>query len=225
MGGDQIPAVDGGRNGGAHLQRGDGHGLTEGGGSQLHLAQLVGAVVLHKVGLAGQVHAGAGGKAEGIEVVIELLGAHALAQLDVVDVAALAQRLGHIEQAVHLASGAVVGLLSYAVSAGAGKGGVHGRHARVDAHGGGDDFEHRTRVVQLSDGLVLPQDIPVVTGIVRFFVQNFIALLVGDVVAVDILFIDAVKFRFCVHQFVEVSLIGSEVQRVVGVKVRLGGHS
>ena len=129
MGGDQIPAVDGGRNGGAHLQRGDGHGLTEGGGSQLHLAQLVGAVVLHKVGLAGQVHAGAGGKAEGIEVVIELLRADALPQLDVVDVAALAQRLGHIEQAVRLASGAVVGLLGNTVSAGASKSGVHGGHA------------------------------------------------------------------------------------------------
>ena len=224
MGGDQIPAVDGGRNGGAHLQRGDGHGLTEGGGGQLHLAQLVGAVVLHKVGLAGQVHAGAGGKAEGIEVVIELLRADALPQLDVVDVAAFAQCLGHIEQAVRLAPCAVVSLLGHTVGTGTGKGGVHGRHTGVDAHGGGNDLEHRARVVQLRDGLVLPQDIPVVTGIVRFLVQDFIALFIGDVVAIGILFIDAVKFRLCVHQLVEVSLVGSEVQRVVGVKVRLGSH-
>ena len=224
MGGDQIPAVDGGRNGGAHLQRGDGHGLTEGGGRQLHLAQLVGAVVLHKVGLAGQVYTGAGGKAKGIEVVIELLRADTLPQLDVVDVAALAQRLGHVEQAVRLAPCAVVGLLGNTVSTRAGKGGVHGRHAGVDAHGGGDDLEHRAGVVQLGDGLVLPQDIPVVAGIVRFLVQDFIALLVGDVVAVGVLFIDAVKLRLCVHQLVEVSLVGGVVQRVVGVKVRLGGH-
>ena len=224
MGGDQIPAVDGGRNSGAHLQRGDGHGLTEGGGRQLHLAQLVSAVVLHKVGLAGQVHPGAGGKAEGIEVVIELLRADALPQLDVVDVAALAQCLGHIEQAVRLAPCAVVSLLGHTVGTGAGKGGVHGRHAGVNAHGRGDDLEHRARVVQLGDGLVFPQDIPVVAGIVRFLVQNFVALFIGDVVAVGVLFIDAVKLRLCVHQLVEISLVGGVVQRIVGVKVRLGSH-
>ena len=224
MGGDQISAVDGGRNGGAHLQRGDGHGLTEGGGSQLHLAQLVGAVVLHKVGLAGQVHPSAGGKAEGIEVVIELLRTDTLPQLDVVDVAALAQRLGHIEQAVRLAPCAVVGLLGNTVRAGAGKGGVHGRHAGVNAHSGGDDLEHRARVVQLGDGLVFPQDIPVVAGIVRFLVQNFVALFIGDVVAVGILFVDAVQLRLSAHQLVEVIQICAVVQRVVGVKIRLGSH-
>ena len=125
---------------------------------------------------------------------------------------------------MRLASGAVVGFLGNTVRAGAGKGGVHGRHAGVDAHSGGDDLEHRAGVVQLGDGLVLPQDIPVVAGIVRFLVQNFVAQLVGDVVAVGVLFIDAVKLRLCVHQLVEVGLVGGVVQRVVGVKVRLGGH-
>ena len=134
MGGDQIAAVDCRRDGGAHLQRGHGHGLTKGGGGQLHLAQTALAVILHEAGLIGQVHAGALGKSEGIKVIIEQAGAHALAQLDKVDVATVAQGLGQILGPVRLSAGAVVGLLCHAVRAGAVQGGVIGRLAAVHTH-------------------------------------------------------------------------------------------
>ena len=67
MGGDEVAAVDGCRNGGADLQRRDRHGLTERRGSELDFAQLAGVVVLHKVRLVGQVHARPLGETERVK--------------------------------------------------------------------------------------------------------------------------------------------------------------
>ena len=216
MGRDQIAAVDGCGHSGAHLQRGDGHCLTKGRGSQLHFAQLVGLIILHEARLTGQVHAGAAGKAKGIEVVIEGLGANALAQLDIVDIAALTQSFGQCDGAVGFVACAVVGLLCHAVSTGAGKGGVDVCKAGVHAHGRGDHLEHTAGVVQLGDGLVFPLDIAEVAGVIALLVQNAVAVL--------ILFVDAVQLRLSAHQLVEVIQICAVVQRVVGVKIRLGSH-
>ena len=224
MGGDQIAAVDCRRDGSAHLQRGHGHGLTKGGGGQLHLAQTALAVILHEAGLIGQVHTGALGKAEGIKVIIEQARTHALAQLDKVDVAAVAQGLGQILGPVRLSAGAVVGLLCHAVRAGAVQGGVIGRLAAVHTHGGGDDLEHASGVVQLGDGLVLPLDIPVGAGVVGLLIRDLLAVLVPQVVAVLVFFVDGVQLRLGLHLLRQVGQIGAEILRVIGVKVRLGGH-
>ena len=224
MGRDQIAAVDGRGHSGAHLQRGDGHCLTKGRGSQLHFAQLVGLIILHEARLTGQVHAGAAGKAKGIEVVIEGLGANALAQLDIVDIAALTQSFGQCDGAVGFVACAVVGLLCHAVSTGAGKGGVDVCKAGVHAHGRGDHLEHTAGVVQLGDGLVFPLDIAEVAGVIALLVQNAVAVCVLQLVAVLILFVDAVQLRLSAHQLVEVIQICAVVQRVVGVKIRLGSH-
>ena len=51
------------------LQRRDRHGLTEGRGSELDFAQLAGVVVLHKVGLVGQIHARPLGETERVKVI------------------------------------------------------------------------------------------------------------------------------------------------------------
>lgn len=91
MGRDQIAAVDG-CGSGAHLQRGDGHCLAKGRGGQLHFAQLVGLIILHEARLTGQVHAGAAGKAKGIEVVIERSGSQRAGPAGIVDIAALTRR-------------------------------------------------------------------------------------------------------------------------------------
>ena len=224
MGRDQIAAVDGCGHSGAHLQRGDGHCLTKGRGSQLHFAQLVGLIILHEARLTGQVHAGAAGKAKGIEVVIEGLGANALAQLDIVDIAALTQSFGQRDGAVGFVACAVVGLLCHAVSTGAGKGGVDVCKAGVHAHGRGDHLEHTAGIVQLGDGLVFPLDIAEVAGVIALLVQNAVAVCVLQLVAVLILFVDAVQLRLSAHQLVEVIQICAVVQRVVGVKIRLGSH-
>ena len=224
MGRDQIAAVDGCGHSGAHLQRGDGHCLTKGRGSQLHFAQLVGLIILHEARLTGQIHAGAAGKAKGIEVVIEGLGANALAQLDIVDIAALPQSFGQCDGAVGFVACAVVGLLCHAVSTGAGKGGVDVCKAGVHAHGRGDHLEHTAGVVQLGDGLVFPLDIAEVAGVIALLVQNAVAVCVLQLVAVLILFVDAVQLRLSAHQLVEVIQICAVVQRVVGVKIRLGSH-
>ena len=108
------------------------------------------------------------GKAKGVKVVIERLGANALAQLDIVDIAALAQELRPvIDGAVGFVACAVVGLLCHAVGTGAGKGGVDVCQAGVHAHGRGDHLEHTAGVIQLGDGLVFPLDIAEVAGIIR----------------------------------------------------------
>ena len=224
MGGDQIAAVDCRRDGGAHLQRGHSHGLTEGRGGQLHLAQTALAVILHKAGLIGQIHTGALGKSKGIKVIIEQAGAHALAQLDEIDVAAVAQGLGQILGPVRLSAGTVVGLLCHAVSTGAVQGGVIGRLAAVHTHGGGDDLEHASGVVQLGDGLVLPLDIPVGAGVVGLLIHDLLAILVPQVVAVLVFFVDGVQLRLSLHLLRQIGQIGAEILRVIGVKVRLGGH-
>ena len=226
MRGDQIAAVDGCRHGSAHLQRRDGHGLAECRGGQLHLTQLIGRIILHQAGLAGQVHAGALGKAKGVKIIVELLGAHALAQLDVVEVAALAQSVGHVDGAVGLVACAVVGLLGHAVGTGTGKGGVHGRHAGVQTHGRGDDLEHTAGVVQLGDGLVLPQDIAVGAGIIRVRVHDLVAVFV-QLELLRVVFVpevDGVQLRLCGHLLLQVGQVGAVIQRRVGVKVRFGGH-
>ena len=222
MGGNQITAIDCRRDGSAHLQRGHGHGLTKGGGGQLHLAQTALAVILHEAGLIGQIHAGALGKSKGIKVITEQAGAHTLAQLDEVDVAAVAQGLGQILGPVRLSAGAVVGLLCHAVSTGAVQGGVIGRLAAVHTHGGGDDLEHASGVVQLGDGLVLPLDIPVGAGVVGLLIRDLLAVLVPQVVAVLVFFVDGVQLRLGLHLLCQVGQIGAEILRVIGVKVRLG---
>ena len=224
MGRDQIAAVDRCCHRSAHLQRGDRHGLTKGRGCQLHFAQLAALVVLHKTGLAGQVHARAVGEAKGVKVIVERLRPNPLAQLDVIDIAALAQGIGQIDGAVGLVACTVVGLLGHAVGTGTGKGGVDICQTGVHAHGRGDHLEHASGVIQLGNGLVLPLDIPEVAGIVRFLVQNAVAVCVLELVAVFILFVDAVQLRLGVHQLVEIIQIGTVIQRIVGVKVRLGGH-
>ena len=180
--------------------------------------------LLYTSRLTGQIHAGAAGKAKGIEVVIEGLGANALAQLDIVDIAALPQSFGQCDGAVGFVACAVVGLLCHAVSTGAGKGGVDVCKAGVHAHGRGDHLEHTAGVVQLGDGLVFPLDIAEVAGVIALLVQNAVAVCVLQLVAVLILFVDAVQLRLSAHQLVEVIQICAVVQRVVGVKIRLGSH-
>ena len=224
MRGHEVAAVDGCRDGGADLQRGHRHGLTEGRGGQLHFAQAALAVILHEAGLVGQVHAGPLGKAEGVEVIVEQAGADPLAQLDEVDVAAVPQGLGQILHTMGLFARAVVGLLGNAVSAGAVQGGVEGRLAGVHTHGRRDDLEDASGVIQLGDGLVLPLDVAVVAGVIALRVKNFVAVGIGDVAAVFILEVDAVELRFRVDQLVQVGLVGGVVQRVVGVEIGLRGH-
>ena len=68
-----------------------------------------------------------------------------------------------------LLTGAVVRLFCHAVGTGAVEGGVIGGLARVHAHGGRDDLEDASGVVQLGDGLVLPLDVAVGAGVVRVF--------------------------------------------------------
>ena len=224
MGGDEVAAVDGCRNGGADLQRRDRHGLTERRGSELDFAQLAGVVVLHKVGLVGQIHARPLGEAERVKVIVEEAGAHPLAQLDEVDVAAVPQGHGQILHAMGLFAGAVVGLLGNGVGTGAVQGGVEGGMARVQPHGRRDDLKDASGVVQLGDGLVLPLDITVIARVIAFRVQNLIAPLIGDVVAILIFLIDAVELRLRVDQFIQISQVLAVIQRVIGVKIRLGGH-
>ena len=125
---------------------------------------------------------------------------------------------------MRLSAGAVVGLLCHAVSTGAVQGGVIGRLAAVHTHGGGDDLEHASGVVQLGDGLVLPLDIPVSTGIVGLRIHDLLAVLVPQIVAVLVFFVDGVQLRLGLHLFRQVGQIGAEILRVIGVKVRLGGH-
>ena len=224
MRGDEIAAVDSSGDGRADLQRRDRHGLTEGRRGQLDFAQAAFAVILHEVRLAGQVHTGALGEAEGVEVIIEQAGTDALAQLDEVDVAAVPQRFGQILDAVGLFAGAVIGLLGDAVGTGTVQRGVEGRLAGVHPHGRRDDLEDASGVVQLGDGLILPLDVAVIAGIIALRVQHLVAVRIRDIAAVLILEVDAVEFRFGVDQLVEIGLVGGVIQRVIGVEVRLGGH-
>src|SRR5699024_5365426 len=71
----------------------------------------VGVMVDHVSGLGGQVDAGALGKAERLEIIVEGLRPQRQAHLDKVDVAAVVQRGGHVLPAVDRAVGAVVGML------------------------------------------------------------------------------------------------------------------
>ncbi len=119
----------------------------------------------------------------------------------------VAQGLGQILDPVGLFAGAVVGLLGHAVGTGAVQGGVIGGLAAVHPHGRRDDLEDASGVVQLGDGLVLPLDIPVVAGVVALRVQDPIAVFIPQVVAVLILFVDAVELRLRVHQLVQISQV------------------
>ena len=220
----QISAVDGGRKGGAHLQRGDCHGLAEGRGGQLHLAQLAGVVVLHEIGLVGQIDAGAPGEAEGVEVIVEEARPHPLAQLDEVDVAAVAQGLRQILHPVGLFAGAVVGLLGHGVGTRAVEGGVVAGRAAVHPHGRRDDLEDASGVVQLGDGLVFPLDVAEIARVIARRVQDLIAVFVGDVAAVLVFEVDAVELRLGMDQLGQVGPIVLVAQRVVGVKIGLGSH-
>ena len=82
----------------------------------------------------------------------------------------------------------------------------------------------RAGVVQLGDGLVFPLNIAEVAGVIALLVQNAVAVCILQLVAVLILFVDAVQLRLSAHQLVEVIQICAVVQRVVGVKIRLGSH-
>src|SRR5699024_484408 len=180
MGGDQIAAVDRRRHRRAHLQGGHRHGLAKSGGGQLHLAHVLVGVVLHVAGLVGQVHAGALGKAKGLEIVVKGLDPDPLAQLDEVDVAAVQQGVGQVLGAVAVAPGAVVGLLGHGIGAAAVEGGVVGGVARIHPHGRGDDLKDAAGIVQLGDGLVFPHDVPEIARVVGVGVQDPVAIFVGD---------------------------------------------
>ena len=225
MRGDEVAAVDGCRDGGADLQRGHGHCLTEGRRRKLDLAQLALGVIFHHARLVGQVHAGALGEAESVEVVVEGAGTQPLTQLDEVDVAAVPEGLGEVLDAVGLLTGAVVRLFRHAVGTGAVEGGVIGGLARVHTHGGRDDLEDASGVVQLGDGLVLPLDVAVGSGVVRVFFRYLLALLVPEIVAVGVFLVDGVNLRFCVHLLIQIGQVLAKIQRSVGVEVRLRGHS
>ena len=194
MRGDKIAAVDRRRDGGADLQRGHGHGLTEGGGRKLDLPQLVLGVILHHARLIGQVHAGALGEAEGVEVVIKDAGAEPLPQLDEVDVAAVAEGLGKVLDSVRLLSGA--------------------------------DLKDASGVVQLGDGLVLPLDVAVGTGVVRVRVGDLLAVLVQQEFfgVVRVLEVDGIDLRLGLNLLAQIGQVRAEIQRVIGVEVGLGGH-
>ena len=204
MRGDEVAAVDGCRDGGADLQRGHGHCLTEGGRRKLDLAQLALGVILHHARLVGQIHAGALGEAESVEVVVEGAGTQPLTQLDEVDVAAVPEGLGEVLDAVGLLTGAVIRLFCHAVGTGAVEGGVIGGLARVHAHGGRDDLEDASGVVQLGDGLVLPLDVAVGPGVVRVLFRYLLALLVPEIVAVGVFLVDGVNFRLGVHLLIQI---------------------
>ena len=78
----------------------------------------------------------------------------------------------------------MVGLLGNGVGTGAVQGGVEGGMAGVQPHGRRDDLKDASGVVQLGDGLVLPLDITVIARVIAFRVQDLIAPLIGDVVAI-----------------------------------------
>ena len=224
MRGDEVAAVDGCRDGGADLQRGHSHCLTEGGRRKLDLAQLALGVILHHARLVGQVHAGALGEAESVEVVVEDAGTQPLTQLDEVDVAAVPEGLGEVLDAVGLLTGAVIRLFCHAVGTGAVEGGVIGGLARVHTHGGRDDLEDASGVVQLGDGLVLPLDVAVGAGVVGVFFRYLLALLIPEIVAIGVFLVDGVDLRLGVHLLIQIGQVLAEIQRSVGVEVRLRGH-
>ena len=224
MGGDQIAAVDRRRHRRAHLQGGHRHGLAKSGGGQLHLAHVLVGVVLHVAGLVGQVHAGALGKAKGLEVVVKGLDPDPLAQLDEVDVAAVQQGVGQVLGAVAVAPGAVVGLLGHGIGAAAVEGGVVGGVARVHPHGRGDDLKDAAGIVQLGDGLVFPHDVPEIARVVGVGVQDLVAVFVGDKGAVLVFQIDAVQLGLGPDQLFQIRLDGGVVVGGVGGEIRLGSH-
>ena len=138
----QVAAVDCGRHRRDGLQGGDLLGLTEAGTGQLHRAEALLIVVLHVLGLTGQVNAGGLGKAEGFEIVEEGFCADLLAQLHIVNVAAVAQSGSQILHTMGSIAGTAVlgaGYVKAAVAAEAG--GRRGR-AGIQAHGAGNNLEH-----------------------------------------------------------------------------------
>ena len=184
--GDQVAAVGDGRNGGSHLHGGDGLVLAESGGVQVgvDLGHLLGVVHAGPAGLAGQVNTGGLGKTEGPDIIVKHGRLQGLRRLDKPEVAAVIQRLGHVLQGMHLAVGAVVGVLPQLAALVDGQltvaveGLVHVHDAGIQTCRCGDKLKDRAGHVQLGDVLILPLGFAQHTLQLGVFAGNGIAIFI-----------------------------------------------
>ena len=210
---DQIAAVYHRRGGSDHLQRRDFLSLTKGRAGQLDLAHfavraLFFGRVIQKIGrFAGQIDAGGFSKAKGVEIIVKARYSQCLAGLDEIHIARIVQCLFHLLHSVHRGGAALGGSragvadVAHLQMAAAVKRAVGGHHAAVQCSGCCDQLEHRAGIIKLGDGFVFP----------LCFAEGFAELV--------ILLVALGGFQLLLIACI-INGIG-----IVGVKIRLAGHS